>query len=303
MNVYELIALGKEELGYIEKATLDNLENKTAEPGNGKYTKYCRDIDNATLSGCNGCAWSGSFQFWLDLKIFGKDKALELWNMTASTYTGYNISSIYSVFEKCGKVKKTPSLGALVVFKRSHIGRVINFYYVNGTMYIEVLEGDSSFKRNDKTYKTVTIKRYNVNDTSIKGYCYIDYEQFNDNKSCWKYNNGWEYIITNGVNVINNWYIDKREYLYRFDKNGKALQNTWFEFMNCNYYFQDDCSAAKSKWIFYEDNWYYFTQYGVMAKNCYVKSNNKEIYYYLNDCGVCNGEIYSNIPLSAQIVS
>ena len=46
-KVSTIINLAKEEAGYIEKATNSQLDSKTANAGNGNYTKYARDLYNA----------------------------------------------------------------------------------------------------------------------------------------------------------------------------------------------------------------------------------------------------------------
>ena len=102
-SLNELISLARSEEGYVEKASNKNLDSKTGNRGTNNYTKYSRDVNNAGLRGCQGQAWCATSAFWLDLKTFGVDKALQLWNMNRSTYVGYSCFSTYNVFAACGK--------------------------------------------------------------------------------------------------------------------------------------------------------------------------------------------------------
>ena len=43
--VEDLITITKNEVGYIERASNNNLDSKTANAGNNNYTKYARDLD------------------------------------------------------------------------------------------------------------------------------------------------------------------------------------------------------------------------------------------------------------------
>ncbi len=84
-----LIEKGIAEEGYVEKASENNLDSKTANKGRNNYTKYSRDIDSLGLMGCQGQPWCCTFQFWLEVQEFGLETALKHWNMTKKSYVGY----------------------------------------------------------------------------------------------------------------------------------------------------------------------------------------------------------------------
>ena len=173
----DLITLTKSEENYVEKASNSNLDSKTANKGTKNYTKYSSDVNNAGLMGCQGQPWCATFQFWLEMKTFGKEQALKNWNMTSKTYCGYNCFATYNKFKAAGKVGMTPKLGALVIFTYSHMGRVIDIYTRNGIKYYFCAEGNTSSNLNDRNGGQVKIKERQFYDTStIKGYCYIDYD-------------------------------------------------------------------------------------------------------------------------------
>lgn len=76
----KVIDIALNEVGYIEKASNSNLDDKTANTGSGNYTKYARDLDNISFYNGkkNGYAWCDVFVDWCFYKAFGKKRALEL---------------------------------------------------------------------------------------------------------------------------------------------------------------------------------------------------------------------------------
>ena len=300
-NIYDLLDLAKEEIGYTEKDSGFELDGKTRNIGNGNHTKYGRDISNAGLNGYNGYAWGCSFQFWLDLITFGKKVALELWYMTDDTYVGYNTLSTLNVFKSQNKIGNAPKLGALIVFNHLHVGRVINYYDIEGVTYIECLEGDYSCNLNKPGM--VVLKRIKANDASIKCYCYIDYDQFCIGDPTWiKDNDGWKYFLCYDRHVANSWFKDTDGALYWFDKTEHAIHDKWLDFAGYRYWFKSDCRMASSSWITFEGNRYYLTMYGSMAKDCYVKDVANNVYLYLDKFGVCDEKPVATLPPSAKVV-
>lgn len=77
----DVIAIAEAEVGYLEKASNKNLDDKTANAGTQNYTKYARDLD--AIPGFyngkkNGFAWCDVFVDWLFVKAFGVETAKEL---------------------------------------------------------------------------------------------------------------------------------------------------------------------------------------------------------------------------------
>ena len=75
------IALG--EVGYREKETNSNLDDKTANAGDENYTKYARDLDNVAgfYNGKkNGYDWCDIFVDWCFVKALGAERAMQLLN-------------------------------------------------------------------------------------------------------------------------------------------------------------------------------------------------------------------------------
>mgnify|MGYP000860130546 FL=1 len=165
-----LFSRAENELGYIEKASNSNLDSKTGNKGVNNYTKYARDISNHGLMGCQAQPWCATFQFWLECQEFGLDTALSHWNMSRSSYWGYNVFGTRNRFP-AGKRSRTPQLGALVIFKQSHMGRVVA---IRGNV-ITTIEGNTSPKSYDRNGGQVKKKSYNINDSKIDCFCIIDY--------------------------------------------------------------------------------------------------------------------------------
>lgn len=170
----------KDEVGYIEKASNSNLDSKTGNKGLNNYTKYSRDLIALGIKGYQGSAWCATYQFWQEVQEFGLETALKHWNMTKQNYVGYNCFSTYNKFKAAGKVSKIPKLGALVIFTFSHMARVIRISDDGKTFYTN--EGNTSSKTYDRNGGMVAEKSYSINDSKIKGFCIIDYNETESTK-------------------------------------------------------------------------------------------------------------------------
>lgn len=301
-SLNELISLARSEEGYVEKASNQNLDSKTGNKGTNNYTKYSRDVNDAGLRGCQGQAWCATSAFWLDLKTFGVDKALQLWNMNRYTYVGYSCFSTYNIFSTCGKVGKTPKLGALVVFTFSHMGRVLRIYTQNGITYFDCWEGNTSSNLNDRNGGMVKIKKRRADDPTIKGFCYIDYDSVTEvelPKSGWvQEDGGWRFYLGNlNQPIRNDWYWDGKGWCF-FDGAGFAVHDNWYKYKNQWYYFGSDCYALKSTWLCYKGNQYYLDSNNVMATSCYIKSKDpqSQLYYWVNEEGIWEPEWNTTTP-------
>ena len=70
----KLIQTADNEVGYLEKSSNSQLDDKTANAGMNNYTKYWRDIKNEY----QGQPWCAVFVTWCFTKVFGVDKAHQL---------------------------------------------------------------------------------------------------------------------------------------------------------------------------------------------------------------------------------
>lgn len=84
------------ELGYLEKATNAQLDEKLANPGKNNWTKYARDLDgigNIFNGKKNGYDWCAVFTIWCFVRTFGVEQAMKMLNLA---YNGLGAGVKYS---------------------------------------------------------------------------------------------------------------------------------------------------------------------------------------------------------------
>jgi len=77
----KVIAIAEAEIGYLEKASNKNLDDKKANAGDKNYTKYARDLDSIPgfyNGGKQGFAWCDVFVDWCFVQAYGVDIAKKL---------------------------------------------------------------------------------------------------------------------------------------------------------------------------------------------------------------------------------
>jgi len=156
--IKKLISTASAEIGYMEKASNKNLDDKTANAGKGNFTKYARDLVNLIGSPyAQGAAWCDMFVDWCFIQTFGKDNAKKmLGGWSAYTPTSANF------YKNAGRFFKSPKVGDQIFFKNSerinHTGIVASVDYT--TVY--TIEGNS--------LNRVRSYSYSLNNSSIAGY-------------------------------------------------------------------------------------------------------------------------------------
>lgn len=171
-----VINIAKKEVGYLEKKSNSNLDNKTANAGSANYTKYARDY--AVFAGVNlqGQSWCDMFVDWCFVQAFGKDKAKELlggFNAYTPTSAQYfkNMKRWYTT---------NPQVGDIIFFKNSericHTGIVTKV--TSTTVY--TIEGNTSARTAVVANGGgVFEKSYSLTNSRIAGYGRPKYD--NDN--------------------------------------------------------------------------------------------------------------------------
>lgn len=129
-------------------------------------------VNSYGLIGCQDQAWCATYQAAIELMMVGRDQMLKNWCMTDG-YTGYRVFSVRDKFKAAGKTGSTPKVGALVIFKRSHMGRVLSVDAQRKTF--ECGEGNTSAQRFNRDGDCCAVKTYSWYDTGIECFCYIDY--------------------------------------------------------------------------------------------------------------------------------
>ena len=128
-----VISLARQEVGYKEKKTNSQLDDKTANAGSGNYNKYAAYIDKNYpdfYSGKkNGYSWCDVFVDCMMIQAYGLDNALKL---TCQPKKSLGASCTYSrgYYNSRGQLSATPVLGAQVFFteggKITHTGLVVD---------------------------------------------------------------------------------------------------------------------------------------------------------------------------------
>ena len=176
----KVIAVAEAEIGYLEKASNSNLDDKTANAGSNNYTKYARDLDEIPgfYNGKkNGYAWCDIFVDYCFVKAFGVETARKLLNQPdKSLGAGCTFSARY--FKQNGQLHKTPEIGDQIFFGTEdnvvHTGLVSD---VDST-YVYTIEGNTSSKSGVVANGgCVCNKRYKLTNSRIYGYGRPDYDK------------------------------------------------------------------------------------------------------------------------------
>lgn len=135
----DVIAVAKNEVGYVEKASNNNLDSKTANPGKSNYTKYERDV-----FGSNGNYWCASFVSWCFYTAAGKNKNKATSILLSLTRSADGMMTAFK--NKKQFTTSNPQPGDVIFFSGSrhaganHVGIVTNVD--SGKVY--TVEGNTS---------------------------------------------------------------------------------------------------------------------------------------------------------------
>lgn len=171
--VERLLQTARNEIGYLEKATNSNLDDKTANVGSNNYTKYARDLDRLGVYNFpkNGYAWCDMFVDWCFVTTFGVETA---WEMTNQPMGGCGAGCTYSAqyYKNMGRFfTSNPQPGDQIFFKdgdgMGHTGLVEKVQ--NGRVY--TIEGNtSSLAGVVPNGGAVRDKSYSLSYSGIGGY-------------------------------------------------------------------------------------------------------------------------------------
>ena len=167
----EVVAIALGEVGYKEKATNANLDNKTANAGSNNWTKYARDLRNAGYynGNKNGYAWCDVFVDWCFFKAYGATEGQKIQCQTGDLGAGCTYSMQY--FKNQRRLDMNPKVGDQIFFRYSgssgadHTGIVVE---VTSSQVITV-EGNSGNQVKKNTYAR--------NNSTIIGYGHPLYDE------------------------------------------------------------------------------------------------------------------------------
>ena len=159
----KLLEIARAELGYKEKETNSQLDNYTANAGDGNWTKYARDLHAAGYyqAAKNGYAWCDIFVDWLFWKLAGsKEKGEWIECQTGLYGAGCNWSS--NCYRRAGRFDNNPIPGDQIFFGKpgleEHTGIVEKIEGGN----VHTIEGNAS----DMVKRCV----HPINSSNIVGY-------------------------------------------------------------------------------------------------------------------------------------
>lgn len=174
-----VISLALGEVGYFEKKSNSQLDDKTANAGSGNFTKYARDLD-AILNLLNGkkqgAPWCAVWVLWLFVTLYGAAKAMEMLFLPVRSLAA-SCTYWMKYYKAAGRFFKDPKPGDQIFFGKGntaeHTGLVEKVE--NGRVY--TIEGNTSTQ--DGVVSNgggVFPKSYPLNHSRILGYGRPDYD-------------------------------------------------------------------------------------------------------------------------------
>ena len=228
--VEELIAIAEAEVGYLEKASNSQLDDKTANAGSNNYTKYARDL----YPSLQGQAWCDMFVDWCFVQAFDNSPAKQLLCGGFSAYTP--TSAQY--YKNKGQYYTSPQVGDQIFFKNTtricHTGIV---YKVTSSLVYTIEGNTSDGSAVIANGGAVCKKSYALSNSAIDGYGRPDWslvEQPDYTVGWNRDNNGW-------------WYADTASTYY-----------TGWQHINHHWYYFNSDGYAVTGWQEIDGEWFYF---------------------------------------------
>lgn len=325
-SLKSLLSLAESELGYQEKASNNQLDSKSANVGDKNYTKYARDINAIGLSGCQGQAWCGVYQMWLEYKNSSKEVALS--HLGPTFYNCFATMNWAKANKKWVDKTGTPKAGYRVVFSQSHIALVTKV--TDKKIYTN--EGNTS--DGSAVYRDggrVCNKSYDRTFDKILGYVIVNYEDSHSAEIQNMYEialsyEGLKTTTSSTLNIRNHaksgsivgtysggaivlptykCFVDGEAW-FQTDKgwiSGKYVEGWIQELSDASrrwWYVKPGYKYAASEWMEYKGKWYYLDKDGWMVTDAYVASldgSKKGIYYWVDANGVWEGKDVKNPDL------
>ena len=159
-TVSKLLEIARAELGYKEKETNSQLDDKTANAGDGNWTKYARDLHSAGYyqAAKNGYAWCDMFVDWCFWKLAGEDKTKGEWLECQTGLYGAGCEWSSDCYRRAGRFDKNPQPGDQIFFGKTdaeeHTGIVEKIE--NGKVH--TIEGNASNMCKRCTYSLTSSK-------------------------------------------------------------------------------------------------------------------------------------------------
>lgn len=168
MDPRKVLTVAAREVGYREKETNEQLDDKQANAGDENFTKYARDLwEHKFFNGRkSGVEWCAVFVCWCFVTAYGLQNALKMLNLKLGS-TAAGVRYLRGFFQKAGRLMNEPENGDVIFFwpkDRSdpkvlaHTGIVESF----DDTYVYTIEGNTS--------NSVGRERYRLDSVRIAGY-------------------------------------------------------------------------------------------------------------------------------------
>lgn len=183
----KVLEIAQAEVGYLEKATLDQLDEKTANAGSNNYTKYARDHTTwgTYHASKQGLAWCDMFVDWCFITAYGTAVAM---TMTGQVLGGYGAGCTESAnyYKQLGNFYTSdPQVGDQIFFTSNagssmyHTGLV---YAVDDSKVYTIEGNTSSASGVVANGGAVAEKSYSLLYSQIGGYGRPDYTLTNESE-------------------------------------------------------------------------------------------------------------------------
>lgn len=178
----KVINIALAEVGYLEKASKESLDDKTANAGSANYTKYARDLDAiGYFNGRKqGFAWCAVWLCWCFVKAYGKAAAIKmLYHPTNSkNNAAAGCKHARNYFKAKGQLHDKPQIGDQIFFyskDKDEISHTALVYKVDDKRVYTVEGNTSSASGVVANGGAVEKKSYALTYTRIAGYGRPDY--------------------------------------------------------------------------------------------------------------------------------
>ena len=173
----KVIDIALAEVGYLEKASASQLDDKTANAGSGNYTKYSRDLAKYPFFNGRkqGVAWCAVFCAWCYDKAYGKAAALKLLCQPTKPANNAGAGCKYArnYFKNKGQLHDSPQPGDIIFFyskDRSQIQHQGIVYKVDSSKVYTVEGNTSSASGVVANGGAVAKKSYSLNYERLAGF-------------------------------------------------------------------------------------------------------------------------------------
>ena len=243
-SVDKLISIARQETGYLEKKSNNDLDSKTGNAGSNNYTKYARDLSPSLL----GQPWCDMFVDWCFVKAFGQVSARQL---LCGGFSAYTPTSAQYYKDK-GQWGNDPSPGDQIFFRNAY--RICHTGIVTKVTSdrVHTIEGNTSGASGViANGGGVCEKSYNLSYSLISGYgkpkwslvydpCYIVGWHHDQNgwwyadsgdtyiKSCWKVINGHKYYFNANGYAVTDWQEIGGKWYYFEPRAGHPLEGALY---------------------------------------------------------------------------